>query len=121
MQKSLQMQNLVQNSVQKHFADDGAEPFAEANAAPAGRPVYSGCGANLSCSSIGATCKEVEQVAPMELKRRADDYAECRADTYADAHAESFAECRAVIRTETGCGSGRCCHLCRQRGGRLAR
>jgi hypothetical protein len=125
VQKNLQnvVKNLVHSSVQKHFVDVGAEPFAEANAAPEGRPVYRMCVANLTCSSSGATCNTLpyrsllqsyrnwwltagyKQVAPTELKHltvvravsHVGDYAEHRADIYADA--------RAVFRAETDCGS----------------
>src|SRR5690349_19512988 len=58
------VQMIVQNIMQKHFADVGAK----LGAAPAGRPVYRGCGANLSCSSGGATCPSSLQVAPPELQ-----------------------------------------------------
>jgi hypothetical protein len=68
------LQIRVQRAVLR--ADVRAEPYAESRAehgaetvsAPAGQPVYRGELRTLLFSSIGATCTEKEQVAPMELQ-----------------------------------------------------
>src|SRR5262249_18853344 len=108
-------------------ADLRAETYAEAPAAPAGRPVYRWRRLFLRCSSSGATCKEApnrslrwsyrnrwltvsyKQVAPLELESRA----ETRAEVCADLRAERFAEkicadaaCRAVSRADPCADSG---------------